>query len=137
SSWMLSACENCSAEVLVDNLALHESHCGRFLCLCPDCGETVSREQLEQHRLEEHSQVEECTARLLCCDFCELELPVRRLEEHQQVCGSRTEHCNTCHRYVLLRNLAQHTLACPATAGPATSWPLGGKWYHLWRSERK
>ncbi|CAL8338671.1 unnamed protein product [Boreogadus saida] len=52
-----SICRTCRKEVLVDNLALHESHCGRFLCLCPDCGETVSREQLEQHRLEEHSQV--------------------------------------------------------------------------------
>ncbi|CAL8338661.1 unnamed protein product [Boreogadus saida] len=69
----------------------------------------------------EFPQVEECTARLLCCDFCELELPVRRLEEHRLVCGSRTKHCNTCHRYVLLRNLAQHALACPAAAGPAAT----------------
>lgn len=37
------------------NFALHETHCKRFLCLCPDCEETVPRELLDQHREEQHT----------------------------------------------------------------------------------
>ena len=39
------------------NFALHETHCKRFLCLCPDCDEAVPRQQLDQHREEEHTLV--------------------------------------------------------------------------------
>uniref|UniRef100_A0A667ZXL5 XIAP associated factor 1 n=1 Tax=Myripristis murdjan TaxID=586833 RepID=A0A667ZXL5_9TELE len=43
-------------EVAEANFALHESHCRRFLCLCPDCEEPVPKEQLDQHRLDQHTQ---------------------------------------------------------------------------------
>ncbi|KAK0135806.1 XIAP-associated factor 1 [Merluccius polli] len=110
-------CGQCHKVVAIDNFALHESHCRRFLCLCPDCDETVPREQLEQHRLDEHTQVQDCVVRLLCCEFCELELPCRELEEHECVCGSRTERCNICHNYILLRDQAQHAHTCSAANG--------------------
>lgn len=44
-------------EVAESNFTLHEMHCKRFLCLCPDCNETIPKEHLNQHREEQHTQV--------------------------------------------------------------------------------
>ncbi|KAG7275118.1 hypothetical protein CRUP_009478 [Coryphaenoides rupestris] len=103
-------------EVAMDNFALHESHCRRFLSVCPECDETVPREHLEQHRLDEHTQLQECVARLLSCEFCQLELPCSELQQHEWACGSRTDRCSVCHRYILLRDLDQHTSTCSTAA---------------------
>lgn len=44
-------------EVAKANYDLHEPHCKRFLCKCPDCNDTVPRDQLEEHKTEQHAQV--------------------------------------------------------------------------------
>ncbi|XP_034722644.1 XIAP-associated factor 1 [Etheostoma cragini] len=127
-------CGQCHKEVAKANFALHETHCSRFLCLCPDCDEPVPREQLTQHREEQHIQVscskcnqkmerchladheaDECVERLQSCQFCELELPWKELAEHCLVCGSRTELCRDCGRYVTLRDQPKHGLTCSVT----------------------
>ncbi|XP_041850401.1 XIAP-associated factor 1 [Melanotaenia boesemani] len=124
-------CGQCQREVAEANFALHESHCSRFLCLCPDCNETVPRDQLTQHREEQHTQVkcskcnkkmercqlldhesDECVERLQKCDFCELEVVWKHLDEHRVVCGSRTELCKDCGCYVMLRDQPEHILTC-------------------------
>nr|XP_020443026.1 XIAP-associated factor 1 [Monopterus albus] len=127
-------CGQCNKEVAEVNFALHETHCSRFLCLCPDCDEAVPKEQLEKHREEQHTQVrcskcnqklercqlldhesDECVERLQTCQFCELELPWKHLDEHCRVCGSRTELCRDCGRYVRLSDQPAHTLTCSTT----------------------
>ncbi|CAJ1066108.1 XIAP-associated factor 1-like protein [Xyrichtys novacula] len=125
-------------QVAEANFALHESHCRRFLCVCPDCDETVPREQLDQHREEQHTKVrcskcnqkmerchlmdhesEECVERLQKCQFCELEMPFKGLDEHCLVCGSRTELCKDCGRYVTLKELPTHALTCSDGNNPS------------------
>lgn len=127
-------CSQCKKEVAEVNFALHETHCSRFLCVCPDCGETVPRELLSQHKEEQHTMVrcskcnqkmercnltdhesDECVERLQSCQFCEVELPWKDLEEHQLACGSRTELCVDCGRYVTLRDQPEHDSTCSAT----------------------
>ncbi|XP_045929229.1 XIAP-associated factor 1 isoform X1 [Micropterus dolomieu] len=144
-------CGQCHREVAETNFALHEMHCSRFLCLCPDCDEAVPRDLLNQHREEQHTQVrcskcnqkmerrylmdhesDECVERLQSCQFCELELPWKDLAAHRLVCGSRTELCRDCGRYVTLRDLPEHGLTCSAAgngSGPpqATSKPPPNK----------
>lgn len=44
-------------EVAEANFALHETHCSRFLCVCPDCGEAVPKDLLTQHKDEQHTVV--------------------------------------------------------------------------------
>ncbi|XP_044211212.1 XIAP-associated factor 1 [Thunnus albacares] len=124
-------CGQCHKEVAEANFALHETHCSRFLCICPDCDEAVPREQLDQHREEQHTQVkcskcnqkmerchlmdhesDECVERLQSCQYCELELPWKELAGHSLVCGSRTELCRDCNRYVTLKDQAEHRLTC-------------------------
>ncbi|XP_056139934.1 XIAP-associated factor 1 [Lampris incognitus] len=127
-------CNLCHKEVAEANFDLHESHCRRYLCLCPDCNEPVNKEHLDQHRLDEHTQVRcskcsqkvdrchltdhessKCEERLQGCDFCQLEVPWKTLQEHTMVCGSRTEMCLECRQYVTLKDQVKHTQTCPAT----------------------
>ncbi|XP_060902145.1 XIAP-associated factor 1 isoform X1 [Labrus mixtus] len=133
-------CRQCHKPVAETNFALHETHCRRFLCVCPNCGDAVPREQLDQHREEQHTQVrcskcnqrmercqlldhesDECGERMQSCHFCELEMPFKKLDEHAVVCGSRTERCSDCGRYVTLRDQPEHALTCSDdanTSGP-------------------
>uniref|UniRef100_A0A8C7MXK9 XIAP-associated factor 1-like n=1 Tax=Oncorhynchus kisutch TaxID=8019 RepID=A0A8C7MXK9_ONCKI len=122
-------CDQCHKEVAVSNFALHESHCQRFLCLCPDCDEPVPRQLLEQHHQDQHTQVKctkcnkkvercqlldhECKERLQCCEFCQLELRLSAMAEHSVACGSRTERCSDCGCYVTLRDQPEHAQICP------------------------
>ncbi|XP_054884233.1 XIAP-associated factor 1 isoform X2 [Poeciliopsis prolifica] len=129
-------CETCHKEVAEANFPLHESHCKRFLSVCPDCDEAVPKDQLSQHREEQHTQVkcskcnkkierchledheaEECLERLQKCMFCELEVPWKQLEEHTVMCGSRTELCQDCGRYVKLSDQSEHSSTCSAADG--------------------
>ncbi|KAL0972798.1 hypothetical protein UPYG_G00194880 [Umbra pygmaea] len=133
-------CGQCHKEVAASNFALHESHCQRFLCLCPVCEEPVPRELMEKHQEEEHAQVKctncnqkmercqllehesvECEERLQCCEFCQLELPLSTMAEHIEACGSRTERCLDCGRYVTLKNQGKHSKICPNLYSPENS----------------
>ena len=57
-------------------------------------------------------QSDECEARLQCCEFCQLEVPWSSLADHSLTCGSRTELCGDCGRYVTLRDQLEHALIC-------------------------
>lgn len=132
-------CGACHKEVAEVNFALHESHCKRFLSLCPNCDEAVPRDQLSQHIEEQHAQVrcskcnskmercqledheaEECPERLQKCQFCELEVPWKQLQEHALACGSRTELCRDCGRYVKLSDQPEHSSTCSAANEDST-----------------
>ncbi|KAK7882808.1 hypothetical protein WMY93_028982 [Mugilogobius chulae] len=125
-------CGRCKKAVAEANFALHESHCSRFLRLCQDCNENVPVSEMEQHRQEQHTQVkcpkcrkkmerrllpehqeEECPERVQPCVFCELEMTWTQLQQHALACGSRTERCPDCDRYIKLSDREEHSRACP------------------------
>ncbi|XP_056127127.1 XIAP-associated factor 1 isoform X2 [Rhinichthys klamathensis goyatoka] len=135
----LILCTHCNKEVAKANYDLHEPHCKRFLCKCPDCNDTIPRDQLEEHKTEQHAQVkckmcnkkmerrhlldhekDECPERPQICEFCQLELPLSNLKEHRVSCGSRTELCSDCGRYVKLMDQLDHAQICSTTT-PTTS----------------
>ncbi|KAI5099381.1 XIAP-associated factor 1 [Silurus meridionalis] len=118
-------------EVVKTNLPVHEAHCQRFLCLCPDCDDQVPKDQLEEHRKERHTVIKckkcnmkmenckladheanECTKRLESCEYCQMDLPWSDLKEHTVACGSRTELCPDCKKYVRLKDQLQHANIC-------------------------
>ncbi|KAL6105012.1 xaf1 [Pungitius sinensis] len=134
------SCGTCHKDVAEANFSLHETHCRRFLCLCPVCKEPVPREQLDRHQEEQHAEVrcskchlkmerrhladhqaDTCAQRLQSCCFCELELPLKHLDQHRVACGSRTELCADCGRYVTLRERPGHGAACSASGPPGAS----------------
>ncbi|XP_008307017.2 TRAF-type zinc finger domain-containing protein 1-like isoform X1 [Cynoglossus semilaevis] len=124
-------CTQCHKEIALINFSLHETHCSRFLCLCPDCNEAVPRDQLSEHRKEQHSKVrcckchqkmeqcqlqdhetDECIERLQICEYCDLEMPWKELKQHCLACGSRTELCKDCNTYVKLSDRVTHLSTC-------------------------
>ncbi|NXP11591.1 XAF1 factor, partial [Thinocorus orbignyianus] len=126
-------------DVSAANFSLHETHCLRFLTLCPDCNEPVAQKDMKHHQTEVHKQVrcnlchqsmqqyqlehhetKECHERAMKCKICELELPFKKLQEHLNTCASRTERCWECNKYVMYKDLNKHkdicqnsSLSCP------------------------
>lgn len=121
-------CTNCKREIAEGNFIMHEVHCRRNISLCKDCQEPVPRSEMEEHFEEYHkpvtckcgetveiSKVEEhekndCVQRIMHCEYCELDLPFSQMAEHLNYCGSRTECCPRCQRYIQNRDRDQHEI---------------------------
>lgn len=119
-------CSNCRRDIPAGNFVMHVTHCQRNLTLCKICGEPVPTslqeehfeeyhakvkcecgEELEKMNLEEHKE-NTCPNRILDCQFCELQLPFCKLSSHVEYCGSRTEKCDTCNRFIQKKDLEKH-----------------------------
>ncbi|XP_030042004.1 XIAP-associated factor 1 [Microcaecilia unicolor] len=130
-------CNNCNRDVAISNFTLHETHCQRFLLVCTECDEPVPAAEMKEHQDTQHKQVtcklcnqgiqqylmethetEECSNRLVICEFCELGLAFCKLQSHIDSCGNRTQACATCNKYVLNKDLAHHKDSCVPTALP-------------------
>uniref|UniRef100_A0A0D3FIM4 TRAFD1/XAF1 zinc finger domain-containing protein n=1 Tax=Oryza barthii TaxID=65489 RepID=A0A0D3FIM4_9ORYZ len=130
-----STCAHCQREIPSSNIDLHSAHCARNLQKCVHCGEMVARKLMDEHYNESHAPVnctlckeivtreiwdlhksEQCPQRIVACEYCEFELPAVELHEHQDVCGNRTEFCQTCKKYVRLREWIGHEIQCHANA---------------------
>ncbi|XP_074869914.1 XIAP-associated factor 1 [Carettochelys insculpta] len=124
-------CKNCKRDVSAANFSLHEAHCVRFLAICPQCDEPIALKEMLDHQEEAHKQVRcklchesmqkylleshktnECNERALKCTFCELEMPFNKLQRHLEACGSRTELCWECNKYVMYKDLDKHKDVC-------------------------
>ena len=90
---------------------------------CKDCGISIEKKHMEGHEVSDvwqwrssgfdakhltFFQKEECRFRPQTCDYCNLSLPDCRFAEHENFCGSRTELCQLCNKYVKLRDLERH-----------------------------
>ena len=42
------------------------------------------------------------------CQYCELTLPFDKMASHVEYCGSRTEKCDTCDRFIQMKDLTEH-----------------------------
>lgn len=42
------------------------------------------------------------------CEFCEAEFPYDVHAEHTDFCGSKTEKCTYCRKYIMLKDKASH-----------------------------
>jgi hypothetical protein len=62
-----------------------------------ECGASI-----EQCLLEEHKK-NQCLHRKVTCKFCTFQTKAMYSEEHESVCGDRTELCQKCNRYVKRR----------------------------------
>ncbi|KAJ7379763.1 factor 1, partial [Desmophyllum pertusum] len=65
--------------------------------------------------------VNECGKRPIPCQYCEISLPRERMTEHQEFCGSRTELCHKCSRYVLIRDFQNHEKSCDGSASRSSA----------------
>uniref|UniRef100_A0A8C8RYM6 XIAP associated factor 1 n=1 Tax=Pelusios castaneus TaxID=367368 RepID=A0A8C8RYM6_9SAUR len=127
-------------DVSAANFSLHEAHCVRFLAICPECDEPIALKEMEDHQEEAHKQVRcelchqsmqkylleshesnECNERSLKCTFCELEMPFSKLQRHLEACGSRTELCWECNKYIMYKDMEKHKDTCQNDGSPFSS----------------
>ncbi|CAH9053328.1 unnamed protein product [Cuscuta europaea] len=130
-----SICSHCDRAVPSSNLDLHFTHCSRNLGKCKICGDMVPKRHAEEHFLSVHAPVscslcnetierevievhkgESCPQRIVTCEYCEFPSPAVDLLNHQEMCGSRTELCHLCSRYIRLRERNAHESRCNGIA---------------------
>lgn len=128
-------CDNCQRQVPSENYQMHVVHCKRNIQLCSLCGEAVLRSEEKEHFKEYHAEIycvqcgqkttrseegnhlaNECGKKPIPCQYCEMTLPREKMPEHQAFCGSRTEWCHKCSRYILIRDLRNHEKSCDGGA---------------------
>ena len=117
------------------NYQMHAVHCKRNIQLCSLCGDAVLRSEEQEHFKEYHAEINciqcgekttrskaanhlanECGKRAIPCQYCDIILPREKMPEHQEFCGSRTEWCHRCSRYILIRDLRNHEASCDGGA---------------------
>ncbi|CAM6097463.1 unnamed protein product [Calypogeia fissa] len=122
-------CSHCERDVPSPNYDLHSAHCKRNLERCSECREMVPRVRAEEHYNEYHAptacgrcgaqisrdslsthESEKCPRRMVECVYCEFPVEASKLSEHTDICGSRTEMCIPCGKYVRLREKIGHDL---------------------------
>ncbi|KAG8233406.1 hypothetical protein J437_LFUL013399 [Ladona fulva] len=143
SNW----CANCRREIPAVNFVMHSMHCSRNITLCHLCQEPVPRSEVDEHHNEFHShkecdlcgekmdinqldkhKIDLCPARKVTCSICEIDLPAADIIDHENYCGSRTERCDECGEYVMLKYQKLHLesnhgfLKLDDEPGPTPSW---------------
>ena len=125
-------CPNCRHSVPHHTWMLHDIQCARRNYYCDACETVVPNQQREQHALQVHAQLpcdcgtvvevrymqahkqQDCTNRLVPCEYCQCPLPFHTIKEHQVACGARTTPCELCGTHIQLQY--QETHQCPQPA---------------------
>jgi len=117
-------CNNCQSEIDDSKYFLHEGFCKKNIKYCFQCKEKIPIEEFEEH-LQNHNKKpenEEKTKKTensekindnnndikIECQYCTLLVEPNEIEEHEKMCGSRTEQCEICGQFVQNRLLSQH-----------------------------
>lgn len=119
-------CSNCKRDIPAANFVMHVNHCQRNLMLCKECGEPIPISQQEEHFEEYHAEEQcecgelvekinlddhkekDCPNRKVECEYCELTLPFSKMSSHVEYCGSRTQNCDACHRFIQIKDFTEH-----------------------------
>lgn len=143
-------CTNCKHDILSTNFVIHTIHCQRNIYLCPKCDEPVNRGQQEEHdesyhkptfctschiqlekcKLQDHLS-NDCPKRRTKCQICDIDVEVSEISEHENYCGARTEKCQECGEFVMLKYKQLHLdsnhtfIKLSDEPGPSPSWQNG------------
>mmetsp|Transcript_16542 Transcript_16542/g.24680 ORF Transcript_16542/g.24680 Transcript_16542/m.24680 type:complete len:339 (-) Transcript_16542:123-1139(-) len=138
-------CTNCSSFIATKNFRAHTRYCQRHLVRCTRCDEMVQRSKLAEHTATHHTPVKcdkcghalpersllvvhkanECVQRDVICFYCKLCVCAKDIADHQEKCSTRTEFCNQCDQYVMLKHLSKHIATqCAFPLNRYTSPPL-------------
>ncbi|XP_025419909.1 TRAF-type zinc finger domain-containing protein 1-like [Sipha flava] len=120
-------CFNCRRNIPISNHVMHIAYCHRNLKLCIKCDEPFLTSEFEEHQKTMHADIfcdacaeklealdlelhklHDCPYRLVTCNFCEIDLKASMLPAHIDMCSSRTERCNDCGQFIMLKFIDVH-----------------------------
>lgn len=123
-------CSNCHVEIDDSKIVLHERFCKQNIKYCEKCKEGIPKEDFDEH-MEQHasrkaslslseSQMSQKEKDDLClkrvssskigCQYCGMPFVYNELEEHEEICGSKTDICDICHQKFTRKTIAEHIL---------------------------
>lgn len=71
------------------------------LVVCTHCRFEFSKNNIESHQAN-------CTSRPAECSFCLLNISYKDKFDHEYICGSKTELCVECKKYIQIKNYDSH-----------------------------
>ena len=117
-------CSNCQCDIEESKIFLHERFCKENIKYCELCKEAIIKEEFEDHLLEHGEKkvevkpeeersnlsLQRVMSSKIQCEFCNLFLSYSEVEEHENMCGSRTTKCRVCGERITYKNLDNHIL---------------------------
>ncbi|GFW81465.1 XIAP-associated factor 1 [Trichonephila clavipes] len=102
-------CEFCDVKVPFHFYEKHAFICGTLKEKCPVCNEDIMAQDQKRH-------LEICRKatffKQIHCNYCNKSIPEDGFENHVLNCGSRTEKCEKCNKYVVLKEKEMHPFFC-------------------------
>ena len=120
-------CLNCGINLPEVQLVLHARLCKNINSRCPECGQMIQNDEMQEHKNQKHEKIEceqcnkkiireelsnhkknKCKNRLIECKFCGLNVTHSLINEHENICGSKTDNCPFCNQFVPIREIDLH-----------------------------
>ncbi|CAK76787.1 unnamed protein product (macronuclear) [Paramecium tetraurelia] len=119
-------CSNCKQPIAESKHMLHETYCLRNNIKCQKCGQFYDKNDPESHEEEYHKKEKcqycslesedlkkhKCLKKPKQCMHCDLYFPTDQIFSHETQCGSRTQKCDICNNYVMIREYESHVITC-------------------------
>lgn len=120
-------CPHCHRNIATASWPIHEPYCNRHNYFCEECEQVIQKFDRDSHYSQFHRlvacdscrkdvkittlpdhQQNTCVNRPVECIYCELSVRFCEFCEHEEICGSRTEKCEICKKWVQYRHQAIH-----------------------------
>ncbi|CAD8069205.1 unnamed protein product [Paramecium primaurelia] len=125
-------CSNCKQPIAESKHMLHETYCLRNNIKCLKCGQFYDKNDPDSHEEEYHKKEKcqycylefedlkkhKCNKKPKQCIHCDLNFPPDQLYQHENQCGSRTEKCDICNTYIMIREYQTHVMKCKPKPKP-------------------
>ncbi|CAD8086923.1 unnamed protein product [Paramecium sonneborni] len=123
-------CSNCRQPIAESKHMLHETYCLRNNIKCLKCGQFYDKNDPESHEEEYHKKEKcqhcsqefedlkkhKCIKKPKQCMHCDLSFPIDQIFQHENQCGSRTQKCEICNNYVMIKDYQNHLKTCQPKA---------------------
>ena len=124
----MKKCPNCHIELDDMKMTLHERYCIQNIKYCNECKEAIPKEEFEEHLSHhlsrqqskeiknekkeeiknEEIKIKKEESQQLECQYCGELMSYKLIDEHENMCGARTDYCDVCGKLILLRNMKNH-----------------------------
>ena len=139
-------CPPSKKTVAEQSYMLHEVHCQRNFYRCATCGATMDKRQQEEHNSTAHVSTpcphcdevlpayklptHKCRKAPRACTFCQAQIAYEDYVDHVKECGSRTQQCPICHKFIQSWEFEKHVAVCvphvPAAKASTRPHPKAG-----------